>query len=254
MEYRVRVNLFWTAVVIALGMVVSIVTSTIVVSRSLNSRLKQQAERAQDITVKGSARTRVKSDTGVWQIAVEGESKDLKEAFAILDAGVGKLRGFLDTQGFKPAEISVSSIVTTTHYAHDQHDNETREVLSRVLTRTFTVSTSNVTAVATATGEVTQLLKDGISITSYRPAYSYSKIADLKVQILGEAAKDARTRADEIVRNSGGSVGAVREARMSPLQITRPDSTDVSGEGVYDTSTIEKDIMAVVTITFGVGA
>ncbi len=46
---------------------------------------------------------------------------------------------------------------------------------------------------------------------------------------------------------------SVWDARMSPLQITRPDSTQVSGEGMYDTSTIDKDVTAVVTITFGVG-
>ena len=39
--------------------------------------------------------------------------------------------------------------------------------------------------------------------------------------------------------------------RMGVLQITRPNSTDVSSYGIYDTSTIEKDVSVVVTTTFG---
>lgn len=254
MEYRVRVNLFWAAAVLSLGIAASIITSTVVVSRSLDNRLKKQVERSQDITVKGSARTRVKSDTAVWQITVQGEAKELKEAFAVLDAGATRLRAFLQAQGFKDSEIGTAAIMTSTYYVRDANNNMTREVLSYALSRTFTVSTADVLAVATAAGEVTQLIKEGIAVTSYMPQYSYSKIADLKVQILGEASRDARSRADEIIRNSGGSIGTIRDARMSPLQITRPDSTDVSAEGRYDTTTIEKDVTAVVTMTFGVNS
>jgi len=72
------------------------------------------------------------------------------------------------------------------------------------------------------------------------------------IKLLGEASQDARKRADEIVKNAGGSVGEVRSAQMGVLQITEPNSTEVSGTGRYDTSTIEKDISAVVTVTFGV--
>jgi hypothetical protein len=252
MEYRVRLDLFWTAGVLALGMVVSVVTSSVVVSRALDRHGRQKAEETRDITVKGSARTRVTSDTGVWSVSVEGEAKDLKEAFEVLDAGAARLRDFFTSHGFTAAEVHAGAISTNTHYARDAQNNQTREILAHTLVRTFTVSTPNVQAIAAAAGEVTQLIKDGFVIASAAPEYSYSKIADLKVQILGEASKDARTRAEEIVRNSGGRLAEVRDARMSPLQITRPDSTDVSAEGIYDTSTILKDVTAVVTVTFGV--
>ena len=72
--------------------------------------------------------------------------------------------------------------------------------------------------------------------------------------ILGDASKDARARADEVARNAGSTVGEVRSAHMSPLQIVRPNSTDVSGEGRYDTATIDKDVYAVVTLTFAISA
>jgi hypothetical protein len=48
------------------------------------------------------------------------------------------------------------------------------------------------------------------------------------------------------------AIGPVRKARMGVIQITRPNSTEVSGYGIYDTSTIEKDISVVVTVSFAV--
>ena len=41
-------------------------------------------------------------------------------------------------------------------------------------------------------------------------------------------------------------------AKMGVLQITAADSTDVSDYGVFDTTTIENDITAVVNVSFAV--
>ncbi|MEP6847365.1 MAG: SIMPL domain-containing protein, partial [Acidobacteriota bacterium] len=47
-------------------------------------------------------------------------------------------------------------------------------------------------------------------------------------------------------------IGSVRSAKMGVLQITPADSTEVSDSGMYDTSTIDKDMTAVVNISFAV--
>ena len=70
--------------------------------------------------------------------------------------------------------------------------------------------------------------------------------------MLGEAAKDAKVRAERVASSTGNSIGPVRSAKMGVLQITAADSTDVSDYGVYDTTTIEKDMTAVVNISFAV--
>jgi hypothetical protein len=70
--------------------------------------------------------------------------------------------------------------------------------------------------------------------------------------MLAEATKDAKERAKQIAENTGSSVGSVRSARMGVLQITPSDSNEVSGLGINDTSSLEKDITAVVNIEFEV--
>ena len=100
--------------------------------------------------------------------------------------------------------------------------------------------------------EATELINQGILIESKAPQYYYTKIGDLKIEMLGEAAKDAKERAERIASSTGNSIGSVRSARMGVLQITAADSTEVSDYGTYDTGTIEKDITAVVNVSFAV--
>jgi hypothetical protein len=128
---------------------------------------------------------------------------------------------------------------------------ELREVASHAMERQFTVTSPQVGKVAKTSGEVTLLLKDGVQVSSTRPNYYYTKLPDLRVTIVGDAAHDAKIRADEVVSKSGTKVGEVRHLYTGPIQVTQPNSTDVNGNGSYDTSTIEKDVFVTVTATFG---
>ena len=50
---------------------------------------------------------------------------------------------------------------------------------------------------------------------------------------------------------AGGRLGRLQSVSAGVFQITAPNATDTSDGGVYDTSTIEKDVTAVVKLTFG---
>ena len=252
MEYNVRVNLFSTAAIIALGVVVSLVTSTVVASKAYRARGEQAVRKEQTISVKGFARLGVTSNLGVWRIDVSGEGADLESAFEVLEARAQRVQLFLRESGFPDEDISLSAIDTTTHYLRDEEGNSTRKVESYTLNRQFTVTSGDVQRMAAAAGEVTVLLKEGVPVRSRTPAFTYTKVGDLKIEILGLASADARTRAEQIAAKSGCVVRGVRNARMGVIQITRPHSTDVSSLGIYDTSTVDKDISVVVTITFAI--
>ena len=67
--------------------------------------------------------------------------------------------------------------------------------------------------------------------------------------MIGSAAENAKARAEQIAEKAGCRIAEVRGARMGVLQITRPNSTAVSASGINDTSSIEKDMRAVVGLT-----
>jgi hypothetical protein len=80
----------------------------------------------------------------------------------------------------------------------------------------------------------------------------YTKLAELRPALSAEATKDALIRAEAIVEITGDELGGVRDVYSSPFQVTAPGSTEVEDYGIYDTSTREKEVTAVVNVTFAV--
>jgi len=148
--------------------------------------------------------------------------------------------------------MTTSAITTTTLKKRNENGIEPSEITGYSLQQQVEVRSNDVDKVAQIAREATELINQGILIESNAPQYYYTQIGDLKIEMLGEAAKDAKERAERIAASTGNSVGPVRSARMGVLQITPADSTEVSDSGIYDTSTIDKDMTAVVNISFAV--
>lgn len=250
MEQPARLTLATAAMVAAISLAVSLVASTAIGARAYRSRGGDQTRQGQSMSVKGSARQRITSDLAVWTISLTGEAAKLPEAYESLARGERGLTAYLERSGFAAPEMDLSAIAAKTHYGRDKDGRETREVASYELRRTLTVTTKAVGKAAHAAAGVTELLKEGVFVESSAPAYYCSGLPDIKISILGDASRDARARADEIARNAGCRVAEVRSVQMSPLQVVTPNSTEAAASGTYDTSTIEKDVTAVVSVTF----
>ena len=204
------------------------------------------------ITVTGSAKRRIASDLVLWSAGVSVEAPSLTEAYKQLTENVPRIKQYLLSKGIPENQMIVSSITTAQIKARDKDGNETSEIRGYTLSQSVDVRSTDVAKIGQIAREATELMNQGILIESGAPRYYYTQIGDLKIEMLGEAAKDAKERAERIAQSTGNSIGSVRSAKMGVLQITAADSTDVSDYGVYDTSTIEKDMTAVVNVSFAV--
>lgn len=120
------------------------------------------------------------------------------------------------------------------------------------LTQNVEIKSNDVDLITKISRESTELINQGVQFESYPPQYYYTKIADLKVEMLGLATKDAMLRAEQIAKNTNVKVGKLRASRMGVFQITPPYSTEVSDAGIFDTSSIDKEITAVVNCEFNI--
>jgi len=100
--------------------------------------------------------------------------------------------------------------------------------------------------------EATELIDRGIFIHSEAPLYIYTKLAELKVQMVADASRDARNRAEQMANNAKSRITSLISSRMGVLQINPAYETEVSAEGNNDRSSLEKDVLAVATATYGV--
>lgn len=204
------------------------------------------------ITVTGSAKRRITSDLVVWSAGVSVQAPQLADSYKQLTDNIPRIKQYLLSKGIPEDQMTVSSITTTTLKRRDADGNETSEITGYSLSQNIEVKSNDVAKISQVAREATELINQGILIESGAPKYYYTKIGDLKVEMLGEAAKDAKERAEKIASSTGNSIGSVRSAKMGVMQITAADSTDVSDYGVYDTSTIDKDMTAVVNVSFAV--
>jgi hypothetical protein len=211
--------------------------------------------RDQTIVVTGSARKRIKSDLVIWHAGVSYEATQLADAYKSLSNDVPRVKQYLIAKGIPENEITISSITSQTLHAKSA-DGEGGEDSGRItgysLKQELEVRSTDVDKIEKLAREATELINQGILIESNAPEYHYTKLGDLKIEMLSEAAKDAKARAQQIASSTGSSIGSMRSARMGVLQITPADSNDVSGEGMNDTSSLDKDITAVVNVTFAV--
>ena len=204
------------------------------------------------VTVTGSARKRIKSDLVVWSAGVSYQAPQLADAYRSLSENIPRVKQYLMSKGVAENQITISSISTVTLKKQDENGGETSEITGYSLRQQLEVRSNKVDKIAQIAREATELINQGILIESNSPQYFYTQLGDLKIEMLGEAARDAKTRAERIADSTGNRIGAVRSARMGVMQITAADSTEVSDAGISDTTTIDKDVTAVVNISFAV--
>ncbi len=206
----------------------------------------------QSVTVTGSARKRIKSDLVIWKAAVSYQSPVLADAYRSLSENVPRVKAYLISKGIPENQITISAISSQTLHAKTTDGEDTGQITGYSLRQELEVRSNDVDKIAKIAREATELINQGILIESMPPEFHYTKLGDLKIEMLAEAAKDAKVRAQQIAQSTGSSIGSVRSARMGVLQITPADSSEVSDSGMNDTSSLDKDITAVVNIAFSV--
>jgi hypothetical protein len=203
------------------------------------------------ITVTGSAKTTATADNAVWTLNVALSSQLVADAVKKVGADVDAVSAYLTKGGIPASALTLGAVSS---YANEewQNGNNTGRILSYRASRDITVRTSDVQLVYKLSQGIGSLLQNGVNVNNYGPQYYISTLPDLRPQLLEDAMKDAKTRAEAITKAVGGSVGAVQSVKSGVFQVTTPDSTMVSDGGAYDTSTIEKTVTSTVSVTFAV--
>lgn len=205
------------------------------------------------ISVTGSSTRRIKSDRVLWSAQVVARAETLAEAFRVLSGGTPRVRAFLLQRGVPEADVTVGSIETTELYARNEDGIEIRErIVGYELTQPVEVTSGDIPLVTRVSQDVTQLIESGVDVRSSTPEYIYTGLGPLKVQLIAQATRDARDRAARVAKNTGSRLGTLVSARVGVVQVNAANESEVSWDGVYDRTSIEKDAMVAVTTVFTV--
>ena len=237
--------------IIILGLCIAAATiaSSVIFSKGFLSVTKFMREQ---IAVTGSAQKAIKSDYAVWTGAFARREPLMADAFTKLGEDLVKVRKYLITQGIAEKDIIVNQIETETIYKKNEKGNNTNDIEGYRLRQTVELRSNDVEKIARISREATGLIHEGIEFYSGSPEYFYTRLDELKVEMLAKATENARQRAENMVKATGNRIGFMRSARMGVFQITPVNSTEISDWGMNDTSSLEKKVTAVVSASFSI--
>jgi hypothetical protein len=199
---------------------------------------------SETITVTGLAEKDFTSDEIVWSGNFTRTGLDLKSAYNTLKEDENTIHNYLSSRNIPDSSLVFSSVDIRKNFDNKMDENG-RTIGSTftgyTLTGTVTVRSKDIEKVEKLSREVTNLLENGIEFSSTAPSYYYSKLNDLKIDLLAKAAADAKLRAQTIAKNSDVSLGALKTASMGVFQITGKNlNEDFSYGGAFNTSSKEK--------------
>lgn len=236
------IGLLWLGLALALGLIIS--------SLLLSSALESIKSGEQIVTVKGYAEKNITSDLGVWNGYVTVRSYDLVSGYSKLQTDITILTKYLKEKGVKEQMIKLGPVTNYASYKYTNDGRSTGELSHYNLERAITVTSNDVKLIELLASESTSLIQQGLEINSSLPQFFYTKLNDLKTEMLGKATEDAKDRARVIAEGSGSKVKSINSATQGVFQITEPNSSEISDWGEFNTSSIEKTIKAVVTASF----
>jgi len=206
---------------------------------------------SQVINVTGSARKNVRSDLVVWKASFSVEAPTLIEAQEKLRADHAKVAAFFAARGiagFSASPVEIRELVGRQRNA--ENDTVTDFRVGYRLSHSIEVHSDNVDLLPRLAGESGELLREDVAFVSGGFDFIYTKAGEAKVEMMAEATRDARTRADQIALQGNRRIDALRNAKMGVVQINPLHSTATSWEGNNDTSSVDKTIIATIAATF----
>ncbi|MGK0386347.1 MAG: hypothetical protein ACI849_000957 [Patiriisocius sp.] len=237
-----------TAIIFGLAIVIA----AAVLGNSYMNRNKSQ----RTIAVTGLGKSDFTSDLIVWEARFISNNNNLQQAYKDLANDKGIVTQYLTSKGVDAGNIVFSAVNTTENEEPNYGPN------GNYIGTTFTgyslsqhveIKSAKVSETEKISREITELLNKGVQLYSEAPRYYFTKIEDLKVEMISRATENARLRAEKIAENSGSKLGELVSARMGIFQITGQNSgEDYSWGGAFNTSSKEKTTSITMKLTYNV--
>jgi len=244
-------NFLKNSQIVILGICIAIATivSSVILSRGFMNIKRFSSE---VIQVTGAAEKKILSDYMVWRLDFSRRDLQMKAAFQKLKEDFKAVRDHLISRGIAEGEIIASPVRTKILYRKNEKGNDTNDIEGYLLSQTLEVRSYQVEKVTAVSREATELITQGIELVSNPPDYFYTKLPELKHELLSQATADAKKRAEQMASSTGSRIGTIRSARMGVFQITPVNSYDVSDWGYNDTTSLEKKANAIVKVDFAI--
>ncbi|MBS1646027.1 MAG: SIMPL domain-containing protein [Bacteroidetes bacterium] len=210
----------------------------------------------QSVKVTGLAQKDIVSDKIIWFSSFERKAYTLSEANAQIKKDIAEVKQYLLSNGIQEQEIDFSALQINRDY-DNVYDKDgalkKQEFIGFTLRQSVSITSQKIANVENAYKNAGSLIDKGVEFVAEQPDYYYTKLSDLKIELLSDATKDGYNRAQKMAENADGSVGKMKSANMGVIQITGQNSPqEQSWEGAFNTKDKNKTASVTVKLEFDI--
>lgn len=201
------------------------------------------------VTVKGVAEREIEANVGIWPLRFTAASNDLSVARQKIEADRRAVLRFLRRHGMDSSQVQLQRYDVVDDAANPYRGGAA--AANRFIVSMTVVARSTEPAkMAQASQAVGELIASDVVLQSADygggPTYVFTRLNDLKPEMLAEATRNARQAAGQFARESRSGVGGIRRASQGIFEILPRDP----GPGMMESNQIQKTLRVVATMDY----
>ena len=208
-------------------------------------RRAKMAERT--VTVRGVSERDVTADLATWTVSFSDEGTTLAPVQASVDQKSRAVRSFFQRAGFKPDEVSDTAISASQSFDRDRREERV------TVSRSIQLRSRDVMRVRAAYARQSELIREGVPINGSNVSYVFTRLNDLKPQMIAEANQNARRSAEQFARDSGAEVGRIKTASQGYFSVGARDGETCEECGSSGGTSPFQKVRVVTTIDYDLG-
>ncbi|MEK0421406.1 MAG: SIMPL domain-containing protein [Bacteroidetes bacterium] len=204
------------------------------------------------ISVTGMAEVNFTSDDIHWSGDFSRTTTEMKEAYQSLKADKDKVFQYFKSKGVHDSEMVFGTVNMDKQYDDIREDGISRTVFKGYkASQSVKIRSRRVDIIESIVKESMELVENGIEFNAGTPEFYYTRLSDLKLELIRKAAADASARANKIAEASDCSLGSLKSSDLGVFQITgESDNEEYSWGGVFNTSSKRKTARVTVSSNF----
>jgi uncharacterized protein len=208
-------------------------------------RRAKMAERT--VTVRGVSERDVTADLATWTVSFSDEGTTLAPVQASVDQKSRAVRSFFQRAGFKPDEVSDTAISASQSFDRDRREERV------TVSRSIQLRSRDVMKVRNAYARQSELIREGVPINGSNVSYVFTRLNQLKPQMIAEANQNARRSAEQFARDSGAEVGRIKTASQGYFSVGARDGDACEDCGSSGGTSPYQKVRVVTTIDYDLG-
>ncbi len=200
------------------------------------------------VTVKGLAERDVEADIGLWPIRFVVGDDNLGTAQYRIEQSKRAVMYFLKQHGVDSASVALQDMSVVDMQAERYRSGQPGNRF--IITQTLMVRTSDPNLILKASQDVGKLVEAGVVMSTgdygTGPTYVFTRLNDLKPEMIAEATKNARQAGEQFAKDSGSKLGKIRRAYQGTFEILPRDRAP----GIMENIQLGKTVRVVSTVEY----